>query len=78
MDSYVATRPCTYKNLALRAGDVVRVEEGTAVKHFALRKLGKKDEPQPTGGASYEVPKTPASSLGEAKEVDSPVIRRFS
>lgn len=78
MDSYIATKPCTYKNLALKAGDVVKVEEGTEVKHFALKKLGKREETKGTGGESYEVPKIPASSLGEMKVVESPVIRRFN
>ncbi len=78
MESYVATKPCTYKNLALKAGDVVKVEEGTEVKHFALKKLGKREELKVTNGESYEVPKIPASSLGESKDVDSPVIRRFN
>lgn len=74
MDSYVAMKPCTYRDLVLKKGEVVMVEEGTEVKHFALKKLGKREEIK---GASYEVPKVQASSYGEAKTVDAPVIKRM-
>jgi hypothetical protein len=75
MKSYVATKPCTYKDLALKAGDVVQVDDAVEVKHFALKPLTKKDEVK-EGRESYEVPKTPVHTLGDVKEANGPYIRR--